>query len=652
MAPGLALAQNGTWITSTGGSWPTQSNWASNNIADGSGNTALFSGDVPLATGWDITLDGNRTIGNLTFVDTVTSSSNGSWRVNPGSSGTLTLSVSTGTSTITTTNIAAAISTVIAGSGGLIKAGNGTLFLSGANTYSGTTTANVGTLEVVSADALGLTGAGNGTIVASGARVRIGNNITTNEDFRIAGAGSSGVINFGSSISGSNVSNAYISGQVTLTGNSRIDVATNSTGGFDRGVQAGHSIDLVSFTGTFAGGGTLYVKSPIVGASGGSLAFNGSGTVYLTGANTYTGTTGFGTAVSTMYLGDGSTGGSLSASSAITITNANATFGVFQSDTVIQGTDFSGSAITGPGKFTQAGTGTTVFTAANSYAGATSVNAGALQLGDAGTTGGLSTSSAIAIASGANLRVNRTNAVTQGTDFSTAAITGDGGFTQAGSGTTTLNAANSYAGTTLVNAGKLLINGDQSSATGAVTVAAGATLGGSGTVGGNTTITGIHSPGNSPGIQTFNGNLTYEAGAVVNWELIANSTGSPGTNFDQIVLPTTGNLTFNGSTTLALSFNGAGSAVDWSNTFWNVNRSWTVYDLSFGAVSNAGSLVIGGSLLDSLGNSLSPTGRGYFNTSVSGQDVILNFVAVPEPSTIMLLSGLAVGGFLLRRRRA
>ena len=221
-----------------------------------------------------------------------------------------------------------------------------------------------------------------------------------------------------------------------------------------------------------------------------------------------------------------------------------------------------------------------------------------------------------------------------------------------GSGVQTLAGTNTYGGSTSVSAGTLLINGDQSAATGAVTVAAGATLGGSGTVGGNTTITGIHSPGNSPGIQTFNGNLTYEAGAVVNWELIANSTGSAGTDYDQILLPTTGNLSFSGSTTLALSFNGAGSAVDWSNAFWNVNRSWMVYDLSSGVVINPGSLVIGGSLLDSVGNSLSPTGRGYFNTSVSGQDVMLNFVAVPEPSTIVLLSGLAVGGFLLRRRRA
>jgi hypothetical protein len=53
-----------------------------------------------------------------------------------------------------------------------------------------------------------------------------------------------------------------------------------------------------------------------------------------------------------------------------------------------------------------------------------------------------------------------------------------------------------------------------------------------------------------------------------------------------------------------------------------------------------------------VGNPLSPTGRGYFTTSLSGQDVMLDFVAVPEPSTrAMALTGLACGGYVVRRRR-
>ena len=47
--------------------------------------------------------------------------------------------------------------------------------------------------------------------------------------------------------------------------------------------------------------------------------------------------------------------------------------------------------------------------------------------------------------------------MTQGVDFSGAAIGGTGGLTQAGSGTLTLNAANTFSGTTRAAAGTLLL---------------------------------------------------------------------------------------------------------------------------------------------------------------------------------------------------
>lgn len=57
-----------------------------------------------------------------------------------------------------------------------------------------------------------------------------------------------------------------------------------------------------------------------------------------------------------------------------------------------------------------------------------------------------------------------------------------------GSGTWSFSGANTYTGTTTVSTGKLFINGDQGLATGDISVAGGATLGGTGTIGGNTTI--------------------------------------------------------------------------------------------------------------------------------------------------------------------
>ena len=64
---------------------------------------------------------------------------------------------------------------VISGTGaaGLSKTGTGTLTLSGANTYAGTTLVNAGKLAITHNDALGATGDGNGTTVASGATLEL-----------------------------------------------------------------------------------------------------------------------------------------------------------------------------------------------------------------------------------------------------------------------------------------------------------------------------------------------------------------------------------------------------------------------------------------------------------------------------------------------
>ncbi|MBK3744942.1 autotransporter outer membrane beta-barrel domain-containing protein [Paraburkholderia aspalathi] len=89
-------------------------------------------------------------------------------------------------------------------------------------------------------------------------------------------------------------------------------------------------------------------------------------------------------------------------------------------------------------------------------------------------------------------------------------------------GTTSLTGANSYTGQTVVSGGKLWVQGDQTAAIGATSVARGATLGGGGTVGGDVNIASggaLRSfiDGTGPHALTIRGNLDA-AGAELNYD--------------------------------------------------------------------------------------------------------------------------------------
>jgi autotransporter-associated beta strand protein len=99
-------------------------------------------------------------------------------------------------------------------------------------------------------------------------------------------------------------------------------------------------------------------------------------------------------------------------------------------------------------------------------------------------------------------------------------ISGTGGFTKQGTGTLVLNGANLFTGPLTVTAGTLYANGSSASATGTVTVATGATLGGTGTLGGVATLSGILAPGqNGIGRLTFTRTITMTAGSTNRFEI-------------------------------------------------------------------------------------------------------------------------------------
>ena len=328
-------------------------------------------------------------------------------------------------------------------------------------------------------------------------------------------------------------------------------------------------------------------------------------------------------------------------------------------------TSYAGS-IVGSGNLTKVGSGTFTVASASTLSGTARVTAGQLTVGAANlladtvsvvvdggvlsfngsdTIGSLA-GTAGTVAIGANtLTVSQS-----GTTTYAGAVTGNGTFTKTGSGILTLtgNAA-AYAGATQVQAGTVAVNG---SLGGSVDVSLGATLSGTGTIGGNASIAGTQAPGGAGvvGTQTINGNLTYAAGSILSWDLFANnaSLGS----YDQISVPN-GDLTFSGATSVAMSFNGDGSAVAWSNSFWNVSRSWLVQDLGTGVLNNFNNLSISTqNWLDSTGAAFNTARPGAsFTLAQQGQDVLITYV--PEPSTIVaLIGGLAgVAGFSIRRRR-
>jgi fibronectin-binding autotransporter adhesin len=188
----------------------------------------------------------------------------------------------------------------------------------------------------------------------------------------------------------------------------------------------------------------------------GTLSKSGVGTLILTGTNSYSG----GTTINggTLQLGNGGTSGSIAGN----VTD-NGIFAINRSDTYS-----FGGVISGTGAFAQIGTGTTILTGVNSYAGGTTINGGTLQLGNGGTAGSIIGD----VADNGIFAINRSDTVTFG-----GVISGTGAFAQIGTGTTILTAANTYTGATNVNAGTLQtgVANALSTAT-AVTVASGATF--------------------------------------------------------------------------------------------------------------------------------------------------------------------------------
>lgn len=475
------------------------------------------------------------------------------------------------------------------GSVSLTKAGAGTWVLNGANTYTGVTNVNAGTLTVSGAGSLSPSTA---LSVASGATFNYlpttATTVQTIASLSLAGGATLGLEwSTAGSVTGLNsMAAASLNGTNPLvvlnlngsfTSGTGYTVLQSTNGGL--GTAANFTVgNATNFTYTLADNGTSVVITPtsasaptaewwqggFSGALGTNVWADSDGNANSNWATTATGgATPLvpGASTNITFSASGSTGeGSMTLGNNVSVNSIT----VSETATPL--------VLAGTGGYTLT-IGSTTNPGITVASGASATFNAPITLGTAQTwTSNSTTGAALTVGGNVNNAGLLLTVAGSGNTTIGGIVSGAGGITTSGTGTLTLNGANTYSGTTAINNGTVIVgaSGTLGASTAAVTMGSG-TSGTTGTVGnltlgGNTTI----------------GSLTVQSNT---------SNVTTASNIGKLLIPSGATLTVNGNVNFGVPASTAAT-----NTA-----------LSTGTAGTGGTLTVNGSL--SLGNGLTTTGN-------------------------------------------